>query len=147
MLTKTSADKPYPEQKDCLENTKICTFDVEYICHECGKPLCEKCSVGIRHQPRLVKFFRKSGTQEEDRIEWHCQDPECLREHHIQSIKFVGGIGAIIIGILLISQINVPIIMTVGLVGVVFGGFLIYNEWKLKSPQNEDLSFFDMWSE
>ena len=67
MFTKKQWDKEYPEPTQCLENDTVCDFDVERICHECGKPLCESCAVGIRHQPRLVKY-RSRDLGEEKRI-------------------------------------------------------------------------------
>lgn len=147
MLTKSTADKPYPEQEECLENTRICSFDVEYICHECGKPLCPDCAVGIRHQPRLVKFWRTDRQGQQDRTEWHCQEPECLQPHHVTTKKMAAGLGGVVLGLLILYAVGgsfLPLTL-IALLGIIAGGYLVYTEWQLKDPQNEEMSFLSMW--
>lgn len=147
MLTKSSPDKPYPEQKECLENTRHCEFDVDHICHECGKPMCSQCAVGIDHQPGLVKFTRRNQQGQVDRTMWHCQDTECLEAHFVQTQKMAGGLGAIALGVLILWFVGgSPLFLTLlALAAILGGGFVTYKEWALKTPKNEELTFLDMW--
>ena len=147
MLTKSDPDKPYPEKEECVQNTRTCTFNVSHVCHECGKPLCRECAVGIRHQPRLVKFSRTDEQGEKDRTEWHCQSSECLRPHYVQTNKIAGGIGGVIVGLLLLMTLGgsfLPLTL-LAIALLLIGGYVAYKEWKLKNPISDQVSFLEMW--
>ena len=149
MLTKDLADKPYPEPAECKENDKNCNFNVTHSCHKCGKPLCSDCAVGIRHQPRLVKYHYEDHRGDEQHVEWHCHDSACLGEHYVDTPRLLGGAAAAFVGLLIIIQ-GISASLFLGLIGLVLlfgGGYISYMEYRLKNPLNELVTFRDMWTD
>jgi hypothetical protein len=123
-------DGEYPPEPDCQVNEKNCTFDIDYLCHECGKPLCKNCAVGVRHQPQMFKYSRFNAEQD-DRVQMHC--PEHANGHKLDQAKLAGGGGGVLLGLLILYLGGVSAItLLIGLPLLVIGGYLLYNEYNLK---------------
>lgn len=148
MFTKKKWDKSYPEESQCLENDTSCSFDVEYVCHDCGKPLCHSCAVGIAHQPQLVRY-RRAKRGDRVKLQWHCRDEDCLRPHFIDNQRIMMGAGGIILGLLLFRFTGGSpwLFAVLALIGLLGGAGLIYNEFRLKNPVGDSIDWKDMWPE
>lgn len=121
-------DEPYPPQHKCEVNTKACTFSVDFLCHECGKQMCDACAVGIAHQPQFIKYSHSN-----DETQAHC--PRCAETHGVRTEVLAGGVLGVIIGLAAIGLIQSPVAIIVGLLFLAVGGYLSYNEYQLKSQQ------------
>jgi hypothetical protein len=122
----------YPPEPECQVNSGDCTFQpVSYLCHECGRKLCENCAVGIRHQPRMLKY-RGVGRETNERVEMHCAD--CARTHSYNTTILAAGGGGALVGLALLGISNgSAALIVLGLILLAVGGYLLYNEYKLKT--------------
>lgn len=133
-------ESTYPPEPECQVNSGDCTFEpVSYLCHECGRKLCANCAVGIRHQPRMFKY-RGIGREENERVEMHC--PDCARSHEYNTTILGAGGGGAVLGLLLLGiSGGSPALVAVGLVLLAIGGYLLYNEYQLKTELSaEDIT-------
>lgn len=121
-------DTPYPPKHECEVNSKTCEFSVDFLCHECGKKMCGACAVGVAHQPQFVKY-----SHNDDKTQAHC--PECADTHSVRTEVVAGGILGVVIGLAVIGLIQSPIAIIIGLLILISGGYLSYNEYQLKSQQ------------
>lgn len=138
-------DKDYPEPSECEVNDRNCEYDVHSVCHECGIPMCEACSVGIRHQPQLSKYSYTKKNQT-DRRQQHC--PDCMQGHTLSGRNLVVGGGGLFIGLLFIilggtnslflTSLGLLLLLTVGI------GFLRL-EYRLKHRENQRYGIISMW--
>jgi len=128
----------YPASQECQVNAGECTFDVDYLCHECGRQLCENCAIGIKHQPQLLKYLGPE-IGEEDRTQVHC--PDCTRGHDWNTTVLAFAGGSVVLGLLLLyfSGGSPIAIALIALLLVLSGSYLGYNEYELKKER-------DLWS-
>lgn len=139
MLTKKDFDRPYPERAECEVNDQNCHFGVDSVCHECGKLLCMACSIGIRHQPQLVKYrYREGGTTE--RIQQHC--PQCLDGHSANERFLAAGLAAILLAIIFTwgSGGDSLWMILVATILLIIGIGALWNEYWLKKRHNSRYS-------
>lgn len=126
-------DGEYPPEAECQVNNKDCSFKpIHAMCHDCGRKICKDCALGVRHQPRMFKYRHSEG-ETEDRVELHC--PDCAESHTYDTTKVAAGGGAAAVGVLLLVAVGVspwPVLL-IALVAIVAGGYLLYNEYQLKS--------------
>jgi len=128
-LDTSKLNEDYPPKPECEANENDCTFTpVHAMCHECGRKLCEECTVGIRHQPQMFKYTHKEGSTE-DRVQLHCSD--CAQSHTFNMTVLAGAGGAIVFGLLLFGLGgSIPVLL--GLISLSIGGYLGYKEISLK---------------
>lgn len=121
----------YPPEPECQVNSKDCTFTpIHALCHECGRKVCEECAVGIRHQPQMFKYLHRDGASE-DRVQLHC--PDCANSHTYNVQVLGAGVGGVVLGLLLLAVGgSSAIVLLLGLIALVAGGFLLYKEYDLK---------------
>ncbi|WP_340100844.1 hypothetical protein [Salinibaculum salinum] len=137
-------DKEYPERSNCEVNDRDCDYDVDTVCHNCGTKMCDACSIGVRHQPRLSKYTRnvEEGTE---RFERHC--PDCIDEHtlNMRNLGIGGGMG--LFGALLayIGVPDTPVLAVFGLFLLVAGALVLRTEYRLKTRRNENYGFMSLW--
>lgn len=144
MLTKTDFEREFPEPPQCEVNQKDCVFDVTAVCHHCGRPMCEACSIGIRHQPQLIKYNYTNERGQKERFQQHC--PECLANHRLNTNLIAVGGSSLILGLLLLSigGNTSALILLLSLLLLAGGGFVLWKEYKLKNPRNQNYSLIDM---
>lgn len=126
-------DGEYPPEPECQLNSSECSFKpVHSLCHECGRKLCEECAVGIRHQPQIFKYVHSAG-ESNDRVQYHCSD--CARSHEYNTTILGAGAGGIVLGILILGLLGSWsfVFVLLGLVSLLAGGYLLYNEYTLKT--------------
>lgn len=124
-------DGEYPPEPECQVNSGDCTFTpVTYLCHECGRKLCEECAIGIRHQPHLFKYT-SFNRETDERVQMHC--PDCTRTHEFNTTLLAAGGGGFILALLILFLGGMSAISILfGLVLLAVGGYLIYNEYSVK---------------
>ncbi|MFB6146210.1 MAG: hypothetical protein ABEJ08_00800 [Halobacteriaceae archaeon] len=137
MLIDKTFDKPYPEEPECQANESDCTFDVDTVCHECGKPLCAECTVGIRHQPHLAKYVYTTGG-EEKRVQQHC--PDCIETHTLNTQHLGVGAGSAVLGLLLLWAVGLSslVVALLALALLAGGGYLLRHEYWLKERLSDE---------
>lgn len=121
-------DTPYPPKHQCKLNGKTCEFSVDFLCHECGKEMCDACAVGVAHQPQFVKYFHNN-----DKTQAHC--PDCAEKHSVRTEVVAGGIIGVVIGLAVIGLIQSPAAIVIGLLILAVSGYLSYHEYQIKSQQ------------
>lgn len=137
-------DKEYPERSNCEVNERDCEYDVDTVCHDCGAKMCDACSIGVRHQPRLSKYTRQVGGQTEE-FECHC--PDCIDEHTLNLRNLAIGLGFAFIGLLfaLLGVPDTPILAVIGLLALVAGGLVLRAEYRLKVRRNDNYGVTSLW--
>lgn len=137
-------DKEYPERSNCEVNDRDCNYDVDAVCHDCGTKMCDACSIGVRHQPRLSKYTHDV-EGETKRFERHC--PDCIDEHTLNMRNIGIGGGIALFGVLLafIGLPNTPVLAVIGLVLLVAGALVLRSEYRLKARRNENYGFSSLW--
>ncbi|GAB7093401.1 hypothetical protein JCM30237_05530 [Halolamina litorea] len=143
MLIEKEFDKPYPESPECEVNERDCEFNVDAVCHDCGRLLCDSCAIGIRHQPQLVKY-KYTSDGETERTQLHC--PDCLNEHDLNYQIVGAGSGSLALGLLLLittggSSIVLALLALLLLVG---GALVLRNEYRLKERINDSYTLADL---
>ncbi|QZA88561.1 hypothetical protein K0C01_12395 [Salinarchaeum sp. IM2453] len=125
-------DGEYPPEPECEVNQRDCEFKpVTYLCHECGRKLCEECAVGVRHQPQIAKY-EQFGEAQDERVQMHC--PSCAEAHEYDQQKIAAGAGGVFVGLLFFWIIGFNLItLILGAPILLGGGFLLYKEYELKS--------------
>ena len=125
-------DGEYPAKPECQVNSGDCTFTpISFLCHECGRKLCTDCAVGIRHQPQLFKYLGL-GRETDERAQMHC--PDCARHHNYNTTVLGAGGGGLVLGLALLALSDgaAPLV-GLGVVLLAVGGYLLYNEYQLKT--------------
>lgn len=118
-------NEEYPPKNKCEINSKECQFDLDYICHECGRMACEECAVGVIHQPQQIKYM-----YENDKKQAHC--PSCAESHETRLEIVAGGGVAVLLGLAVAGLLQTPPAIVFGLLILVIGGYLGYREIQLK---------------
>jgi uncharacterized membrane protein YebE (DUF533 family) len=80
----------------------------------------------------MFKYTHSEGASE-DKVELHC--PDCAASHTYNTTKLAAGGGGVFIGLLLIFTVGAspwPLLF-ISLAALVAGGYLLYNEYQLKS--------------
>ncbi|ELZ20211.1 hypothetical protein C475_20597 [Halosimplex carlsbadense 2-9-1] len=124
----------YPAGQECQVNAGACQFEVDYLCHECGRQLCENCGIGITHQPQLFKYAGV-GAGDGDRIQAHC--PDCASGHGWNSTVLAAAGIAVALGVMLLWLVggsSIPVAV-IGLALLGAGSYLGYNEYGLKKER------------
>lgn len=130
-------DKEYPERIDCKENTSDCTFDADYICHECGSALCSACVTLIRDQPQLTRFsydtVDEEGEPTREMFQAHCSSCADSHEYDVRTLGATAG--AILVGLLLIyvGGLDSLVLSLIGLAAAVVGAAVLYREYQVKT--------------
>jgi hypothetical protein len=137
-------NKEYPERSNCEVNDRDCDYDVDTVCHSCGTKMCDACSIGVRHQPRLSKYTRDVGDDTE-RFECHC--PDCIDDHtlNVRNLGIGGGTGLFGLLLAFVGLPNTPVLAVIGLVLLVAGALVLRAEYRLKLRQNENYGFTSLW--
>lgn len=137
-------DKEFPEPFECGVNDRNCEYDVHSVCHECGTPMCEACSVGIRHQPQPSKYTYTERNRVERRQK-HC--PDCMQGHTLSGRNLAVGGGGLFVGILFIILGGTSsLFLTIfGLLLLVAGGGILRYEYRLKHRENQRYGITSMW--
>lgn len=137
-------DKEYPERSNCEVNERDCNYDVDAVCHDCGTKMCDACSIGVRHQPRLSKYTRRVGADTE-RFECHC--PDCIDEHTLnwRNVGLAGAVGFVGLLLAFIGMPDAPVLAVVGLILLVFGGLGLRAEYRLKVRRNDNYGLMSLW--
>lgn len=130
-------DTEYPDSIDCTENTTDCTFDADYVCHECGTPLCAACVTLIRDQPHLMRYsydtMDDDGEPTRETVQAHCG---ACADAHAYDRRTVGlTAGAILVGLLLVAVGGLGSLglSAVGLGAAAAGAAVLYREYQLKT--------------
>lgn len=130
-------DKEYPEPAECEINERDCEYRVDHVCHECGAKLCEACSIGIRHQPRLSLYTYETDDGTE-RIQQHC--PNCAARHTLSGRNLAMGVGGVLVGALLayVGGLDTIALTVIGLAVLTAGAWLTRHEYRLKVRHNDN---------
>lgn len=125
----------YPAGKECQVNAGKCRFEVDYLCHECGRQLCANCAIGVNHQPQLFKYVGLNSSSDE-RTQAHC--PDCTAGHDWNTTVLGLAGGGVLLGLilLLLGGTDTLAVTFIGLVLVTLGGIFGYNEYGLKKERD-----------
>lgn len=130
-------DKEYPEPVECKENTTDCSFDADYVCHECGTPLCTGCVTLVRDQPQLARYSfettDESGERTREKIQAHCSSCAESHEYDVRTVGITAG--AILLGLLFVyvGGLDSLVLSLLGLVAAAGGAAVLYREYHLKT--------------
>lgn len=133
-------DHQHPPEPECQINQTQCEgTPIEYVCHECGTPMCATCAEGLRHQPQLFTYSTING-EENERVQVHC--PDCAESHTYQTVHFAaGGVGVLLGALVLffggLSLFTLPFGLLLLAIGVALIGGEIWLKRSTDPPSSD----------